>query len=111
MEIPGGLSTRLGQRTGCVRPQGMVHVFDAERVEIKYFSKECETGSRGLEPFFESGWWHQIVNHDVPHHAVGGTRSGLFRKICGPEWAPKEHVIPFSGPIWPFFGVRGPETK
>ena len=44
MEIPGGLSTRLGQRTGCVRPQGMVHVFDAERVEIKYFSKECETG-------------------------------------------------------------------
>ena len=65
MEIPGGLSTRLGQRTGCVRPQGMVHVFDAERVEIKYFSKECETGSRRLEPFFESGWWHQIVNHDV----------------------------------------------
>ena len=34
-------------------------------VEIKYFSKECETGSRGLEPFFESGWWQQIVNHDV----------------------------------------------
>ena len=55
LEIPGGLSTRLGQRTGGVRPQGMVHVFDAERVEIKYFSKECETGSRGLEPFFESG--------------------------------------------------------
>ena len=51
MEIPGGLSTRLSQRTGCVRPQGMVHVFDAERVEIKYFSKECETSSRGLEPF------------------------------------------------------------
>ena len=65
MEIPGGLSTRLGQRTSGVRPQGMVHVFDAERVEIKYFSKECETGSRGLEPFFESGWWQQIVNQDV----------------------------------------------
>ena len=44
LEIPGGLSTRLGQRTGCVRPQGMVHVFDAERVEIKHFSKECEKG-------------------------------------------------------------------
>ena len=71
MEIPGGLSTRLGQRTGGVRPQGMVHVFDAERVEIKYFSKECETGSRRLEPFFESGRidpvsrMRQIVNHDV----------------------------------------------
>ena len=33
--------------------------------EIKYFSKECETGSRRLEPFFESGWSHQIVNHEV----------------------------------------------
>ena len=65
LEIPGGPSTRLGQRTGGVRPQGMVHVFDAERVEIKYFSKECETGSGRLEPFFESGWWHQIVNHEV----------------------------------------------
>ncbi len=35
---------------------------------------------------------------------------GFFRKICGPEWAPKERVIPFSGPIWPFFGVRGPDN-
>ena len=42
------------------------------------------------------------------HHQL---RKWLFRKICGPEWAPKEHVIPFSGPIRPFFGVRGPETK
>ena len=32
----------------------------------------------------------------------------LFRKICGPEWASKERVIPFSGPIWPFFGVSWP---
>ena len=62
----------------------MVHVFDAERVEIKYFSKECETGSRGLEPFFESGWWHQIVNHDVhtmPSEGpeVGSSANGLRR--------------------------------
>ena len=26
--------------------QGMVHVFDAERVEIKYFSKECGVVAR-----------------------------------------------------------------
>ena len=48
-------------------------------VEIKYFSKECETGSRGLEPFFERVPHTNVCTIQPP---AGQPRRGKRLRMC-----------------------------